>query len=495
MRVKVENLRGDWDKETLDPKDWEEFSSLGHQMLDDMITFLRNIRTHPFNHPTEAAINEIFLPIKDEGVGARETYNHFKKYILPYTGLVVKPQFWGFVLGTGSPYGMLTRMLIAGVNYFDEGFLSSKYVYKQALSWVKELLDFPEKTSGVFVGSGSEANFTGIAVARNAKAQVDMKTKGMQGVERYMTLYCSEETHDCLDRSVELLGLGNEALRWIPTDEESRIDIEALRKAIKEDRAKGYHPFCVIGNAGTVHTGAFDDFNKLADLAEKEDLWLHIDGAFGAWVKLSETHRHLADGMERADSLAVDFHKWMNMPYTCACTLVKNRLAHYSTFVYGHDAEYLKSVIALVDDQLENRGMLSLPLSRPAYSVLTYMLLKAYGKNKYRRLVQKNIDQINYLAELIEEEPRFEVTAPVTSNIVCFRYRPNGLSEPELEKLNRLILGDMWQINLGMISDTTVKGKYTLRVCNVNHRTVKQDFKWLVEEMKKSGDKHITQFQ
>lgn len=484
----------DWDDVTLDPDDWDELTSLGHKMLDDVMSFLKNIRTQPFSWPTETAIQEVMVPLKDEGEKEEEMYDFFKQNIIPYTALVVKPQFWGYVLGTGSPFGMLTEMLLSGVNYFDEFLLISKYTYKQALDWVKELLEFPRETGGVFVGSGSEANFTGLAVARNAKAEVDMKAKGMQGVERYMTLYCSDQTHDCLDRSIELLGLGNEALRWIPTDDNLKINMEKLKKVIKDDRSKGYHPFCIIGNAGTVHSGAFDDFNKLADLAEKENMWLHVDGAFGAWVKLSQTHHHLADGLERANSLAVDFHKWMNMPYTCACTLVKDRRAHYSTFVYGHEAEYLKSAMAMNEDQYENRQMLSLPLSRPAYGVKAYMLLRTFGKEKYRRLIQKNIDQAQYLAQLITHEPNIEITAPVSSNIVCFRYVSDGLSEAELEKLNRHILGDMWNINGAMISDTTIKGKYTLRACNVNHRTRKQDFEWLVEEITKSGDRHLIQF-
>jgi glutamate/tyrosine decarboxylase-like PLP-dependent enzyme len=481
----------DWDEETLDPENWDELTILGHEMLDDMMGFMKNIRTQPFKWPTESAINEVMVPMRNEGEKEEEMYNFFKNTIIPYTGLCIKPQFWGFVLGTGSPFGMLTEMLMSGVNYFDEFLLISKYTYKQALDWVKELLDIPQETGGVFVGSGSEANFTGLAVARNAKAEVDMKGKGMQGVDRYMTLYCSDQTHDCLDRSIELLGLGNEALRWIPTDENYQINIEKLEKAIKDDRSKGYNPFCIIGNAGTVHTGAFDDFNKLANLAKKENMWFHIDGAFGAWVKLSDSHKHLTDGLERADSLAVDFHKWMNMPYTCACTLVKDRRAHYSTFVYGHEAEYLKSAMAMNEDQYENRGMLSLPLSRPAYGVKAYMLLRTFGKNKYRRLIQKNINQAQYLSELMKKGQNIELTAPVSSNIVCFRYISDGLSEDELEKLNRLILGDMWNINMAMISDTTIKGKYSLRVCNVNHRTRKYDFDWLVEEIKKSGEKQL----
>jgi glutamate/tyrosine decarboxylase-like PLP-dependent enzyme len=302
-----------------------------------------------------------------------------------------------------------------------------------------------------------------------------------------MTLYCSEETHHCLERSVELLGLGNEALRWIPTDEDCRIRLDALIKAIEDDRKKNYHPFCIIGCAGTVNSGAFDDLNALADLAEKENMWFHVDGAFGAWVKISKTHRHLADGMERADSLAIDLHKWMDMPYSIGCTFVKDRLAHYSTFVYGHNAKYLESAIELLEDQLSNPHDLALALSRNFTSLKTYMLLRAYGKNKYGNLVQQNIDQTNYLAELISKEPEMEISAPVASNIVCFRYKPEGRTDSEIEQLNKLIYKQLNQTSFGMISDTTIKGKYMLRACNVNHRSQKQDFEFLVNELKKIG--------
>jgi aromatic-L-amino-acid decarboxylase len=164
-----------------------------------------------------------------------------------------------------------------------------------------------------------------------------------------------------------------------------------------------------------------------------------VDGAFGAWVRLSDTHRHLVEGMERADSLAVDFHKWMNMPYGIGCTLVRDRLAHFSTFVYGHEAEYLKSAFDLSEDQLTNPHNLALPLSRSFSSLKAYMLLRAYGRKKYNSLIQQNLNQINYLAALIEEDDELELTAPVVSNVVCFRFRPTDLDELKTEKLNRLI--------------------------------------------------------
>ena len=478
-------------EETLDPQDWESFSALGHRMLEDMLAFLRNIRSEPSGAPPQEAIDDISVPLTPDGNGEEEVYEVFRRSILPYSLPNTRPRFWGVVVGTGSPFGMLAEMLRAGVNGAQEFTLSEGHVNRQVIRWVKEMLGFPEEAGGVLVSGGSEANFTGLAVARNAKADVDVKARGVQGLPRRMTLYCSDEAHECLERSVELLGLGNEALRWIPTDDGCRVDIAALKKAISEDRTRNFHPFCIIGCAGTVNSGAFDDLNALADLAGKENMWFHVDGAFGAWVRLSGTHKHLADGLERADSLAVDLHKWMDMPYGIGCTLVKDRLAHYSTFVYGHEAEYLKTAFDQAQDQLVNPHNLALPLSRSFSSLKAYMLLRAYGQTKYRRLVQQNIDQTNYLAELIRKDARMEITAPVVSNIVCFRYRPKGLTEQELTRLNREICDEVSRRSHLMISDTTIKGRYMLRACSVNHRTRKEDLHFLVNEVKEIGNRKL----
>ena len=479
--------------ETLDPEDWESIRALGHRMVDDMLMYLQNIRTASSGSPTQKAIEKICVPLTQEGEGEEKVYEVFQHSILPYTLPNTRPRFWGAVVGTGSPYGMLVEMLRTGMNSANEGFFAEGYVHKQVIDWIKEMLGFPETTGGVLVSGGSEANFTGLAVARNAKAEVDMKAKGVQALSRKMTIYCSDETHHCLERSVEILGLGNEALRWIPTDDDCRIRIDALKRAIEDDKKQNKHPFCIIGCAGTVNSGAFDELNALADLAKKENMWFHVDGAFGAWVKISKTHRHLADGMERADSIAIDLHKWMNMPYGIGCTLVKDRFAHCSTFVYGHEAKYLKSAFDQLKDQIINPHNLALPLSRDFTSLKAYMLLRAYGKNKYSNLVQQNIDQTNYLGELIRKEPNMEITAPVVSNIVCFRYKPKRLTEPELEKLNKMIYNDLNQISFWMVSDTMIKGKYMLRACNVNHRSQKQDFDFLLNQVKNIGEKMISQ--
>lgn len=481
-------------EEGLDPENWDEFKALGHRMLDDMMFELENIRDSTHRFPSEEDVSNILAELSEEGEGEEYVYEIFRKHILP-TVLLNRPYFWAGVVGTGSPYGMLVEMLASGTNCGMEQVLSSYYTHKQSIDWIKELLDYPEDAGGVLVSGGSEANFTGLAVARNAKAKHDVKARGVQRLSETMTLYGSEEMHHCLERSVELLGLGNEALRWLPTDDEYRIKIPSLVKAIREDRAKGMHPFCVIGNAGSVNTGSFDDFYALREVADKEDMWLHVDGAFGAWVKLSETHRHLVDGMESADSLAVDLHKWMCMPYGIGCTLIRDKLAHYSTFVYGHEAEYLKSTKDLQQNVLSNPHNLALSLSRNFTSLKAYMLLRAYGRSKYKRLVQQNLDQIRYLVELIEESNKFELMAPVVSNVVCFRYTCDGLSDDELEKLNKDIFGRLRRIRFGMILDTRVKGKHALRLCNVNQKSRREDFEYLINEMKRIGVELEKQYQ
>ena len=458
-------------------------------MVDDMLIYLQNIRSQQTHLLTPEVIGDICVPLSDGGEGEEKVYEVFQKSILPNSLVVTSPRFWGLVVGTGSPYGMLAEMLSSGMNGMQEFLFAEAQVNNQAINWIKELLGFPKESGGVFVSGGSEANFTALAVARNAKAQVDVKAQGIQALKQKMTLYVSEESHHCIERAAELLGLGNEALRKIPTDDNCQVKLGALQKAIDEDRKNNCHPFCIIGCAGTTNSGAFDNLAALAKIAKKENMWFHVDGAFGAWVKISQTHRHLADGMELADSLAVDLHKWMNMPYGIGCTIVKDRLAHFSTFVYGHEAQYLKSAFKISEDELINPHNLAIPLSREFSSLKAYMLLRAYGKNKYRHLVQQNLNQALYLASLIEKEPNLELTTPVTSNIVCFQVKKPNLTQTQLEKLNKAILQELNHQLFLTISDTTIKGKYMLRAAIVNHRTQKQDLHHLIDQIKQATQK------
>ena len=466
-------------EQTLDPENWDDLISLGHNMLNDMMGFLRNVRNHnivPIPDEVTATIQEP-LPLNPQGY--ERTYKEFLQNVLPYPVPGVHPCFWGFVMGTGSPLGVLAEMLAAAMNSNGPNYFAPFHIERQVIEWLKEVMHFPQEASGVLVSGGSMANFTGLAVARNAKSGVDIKKRGLQGIPDKMVLYASTEAHKCITRAVELLGLGSEALRLIPVDEHFKIDLTELQEAIDNDRKAGFRPFCIIGNAGSVNTGAFDDLNGLADLCKKHDLWLHVDGAFGAWAKLSSTHRQYTRGMDRADSLAFDLHKWMYMPYEIGCTLVRDKEAHCKTFIY--EAEYLEDIFERHDPT-----NYSVQLSRNFKALKPWMLLKADGLEKYAQLIQQNIDQAYYLAELVNKSPELELVAPVSLNIVCFRYFDSHLSDNDLTELNKQILLHLWLSNL-VPSYTTLNGKYTLRVCITNHRSERQDFDRLVTEVIKLG--------
>jgi len=470
------------EEETLDPENWDDLITLGHNMLDDMMAFLKNIRKHKIRPISKEVITKIQQPLPLKPQGYEETYKEFLENVFPYPIPGMHPRFWGFVMGTGSPLGVLAEILAAGMNSNGPtNYFSPFHVEKQVIEWLKEIMDYPSEASGVFVSGGSMANFTGLAVAWNAKAQIDIKKHGLQTVKNKMVLYASKEGHQCLTRAAELLGLGSDSLRLIPVNESFQIDMEELEKSIKDDKQAGFHPFCVIGNAGSVNTGAFDDLNALADLCQQEGLWFHVDGAFGAWVKLSSTHNHLAHGMERADSLAFDLHKWMYMPYEIGCTLVRDKESHCKTFIY--EAEYLETI-----SERHLPTNYSVQLSRNFKALKAWMLLKADGVEKYARLIQQNIDQAYYLAGLVGKATELELIVPVSLNIVCFRYLADGLGEEELKELNNQILMRLWLSSSMVPSDTTLNGKYTLRICITNHRSKREDFNRLVDEVIRIGN-------
>jgi glutamate/tyrosine decarboxylase-like PLP-dependent enzyme len=330
------------------------------------------------------------------------------------------------------------------------------------------------------------ANLVGITVARNAKAEGDLRREGLRALPRDMVLYGSVEMHSSIMKALELLGLGRGALCKIPVNDHYQIDVAALQTAIVRDRNAGRQPFCVVANAGTVNTGAIDDINRLADVCETENLWLHVDGAFGALASLSPLRRHLLDGMTRADSLAFDLHKWMYMPLEIGCVLVRSEAAHRDAFAVK--AHYL--------DHGGDRGMIAdarwysdygVQLSRGFRALKAWMSMKAYGIETYARMIEKNIAQAIYLSKRVDAHPELECCAPVSLNIVCFRYKAAELDDGALNALNRELLIRLHESGAAVPSYTTLAGRYVLRVAITNHRSQREDFDFLVEEVVRLG--------
>lgn len=281
------------------------------------------------------------------------------------------------------------------------------------------------------------------------------------------------------------MGLGHEALRQLPVNENYEIVLDALEEAIAADRAAGHTPFCIVGNAGTVNTGAIDDLESLAEIAAREGMWFHVDGAFGALAAVSPELRPRVRGMERADSLAFDLHKWMYMPIEVGCTLVKDARAHRNAFsltpdYLGHSERGLAGGKIWFSEY-------GVQLSRGFRALKVWLSLKEHGIEKYGRLIRQNVEQAQYLASLVQAAPDLELVAPVSLNIVCFRYRVPGKSEDELTALNQELLIRLHESGIAAPSYTTLNGKYALRAAIVNHRSRREDFDIMIEAVRRIG--------
>lgn len=475
-------------EETLDPRDWEEFRGLAHRMVDDTIDYLAERREEPVWRPMPDRVRESLaekLPM--EAIGAQAAYAEFVEKVRPYPNGNNHPRFWGWVQGTGTPLAMMADMLAAAMNPHMAGFdQAPAMVEKQVLAWLTELMGMPAESSGVLVSGGTIANLIGLAVARHAKADFDLREHGLQNYRGpRMVFYGSAETHGWCQKAAELLGLGNEAFQRVQTGRDYLIDVDALRTLIESDRREGMRPFCVIGNAGTINTGATDDLRAIAKVCREEQLWFHVDGAFGALARLAPELRELVAGIEEADSLAFDLHKWMYLPFEVGCVLVRDEAAHRNAFAKAQS--YLgvmeRGVIA-GGLPFADRGI---ELTRSFRALKVWMSMKAHGVPAFAKLIAQNVAQAKYLAGLIEPNADLELLTEVPLNVVCFRYRRADVTEDSLNGLNRELLMRLQESGVAVISSTVLEGRFALRAAITNHRSRREDFRMLVEAVMKIG--------
>ena len=481
------------DEETLDPKDWKAIRELGHRMLDDMLDYLSTVRDKPAWQPVPDEVRTHFRQSLPNGpADLADVYEEFVRDILPYTNGNRHPRFWGWVQGNGTVLGMLADMLASGMNPHMAGFdQAPTLVEHQVLAWLTELMGMPEETSGILLGGGSMANVTALVVARHAKAGFNVRELGLQGSDQpKMMMYGSTETHGWAQKAAELMGLGNQAFRRVAVDREYRIDLDSLRQAVDEDRHAGHRPFCVIGNAGTVNTGAIDDLTALAQFCRKEDLWFHVDGAFGALARIAPPFASLVAGIEQADSVAFDLHKWIYLPFEVACLLVRDPKAHRDTFTMrpSYLAETSRGVIA-GGLPFAERG---LELTRSFRALKVWMSFKTHGIDAFARLIEQNVNQARYCAALIEADPDLELVAPVPLNIVCFRFAPKEANRETLNQVNEEILVRIQESGLAVPSGTRIGDRFALRVAITNHRTKTEDFDLIVKAVSKLGSEVLS---
>ena len=446
-------------------------------MLDDLFDHLSGLRDEPVWRPIPEAVRARFdRPVPQGPTALEAVHQDFLNDVLPYAGGNLHPGFMGWVQGAGTPIGMLAEMLAGGLNANLGGRNHMPIaVEREVVGWMRDLIGFPQTAGGQFVTGASMANFIGVLLARSKILGPDLRRRGLVADGRQLTAYASAGAHSCVARAIEMAGIGLDALRPIAVDGLHRIDLRALAAAISADRAAGHTPFLIIGNAGTVDTGAIDDLNALADLAAAEGLWFHVDGAYGAMGMLSAQIAPRLKGIERADSLAFDFHKWGQVPYDAGFVLVRDEADSYATF--SQVPPYLAR---------ETRGLAAgdwwpcdtgPDLSRGFRALKTWFTLRVLGAEA----IGATIDHSCALARLLEQKiaaaPELELLAPVQLNIVCFGYR---CADPD--QVNRTLVADLQEAGAVAPSLTRVGGRAVIRAALFNHRTEERDIDTLITQ-------------
>jgi glutamate/tyrosine decarboxylase-like PLP-dependent enzyme len=475
------------DRETLDPQDWEKMRVLAHQMVNDSIDYLKTVGDRPVWQPMPEAVEKSFTTeVPREPSEVSEVYEEFLENIFPYPMGNIHPRFWSWYMGNGTVTGALADLLASTMNpNMGGGNHAAILLEAQVINWMKEVIGLPKDASGLLVSGGSMANLIGLTIARNTIAGFDVRKQGVQSIDRKLTVYASSEVHSCNQKAVELLGLGSDCFRKIQVNDDYTIDIGQLRKTIDEDIEAGFQPICVIATSGTVNTGAIDDLNAIADLCQQYHIWFHVDGAIGAIAQLSETVKPLLTGVDRADSIALDLHKWMHIPFEAGCVLVRDEKAHRGTFALT--PEYLEQAargLAAGPDWFSEYGP---QLSRSFRALKIWMTIKEHGTRKLGRMITKNVDQAQYLGRLIEKLEHLELIAPIGLDIVCYRYNPGKMDREALNELNRELLMQLQEQGIAAPSYTTLDDVYCIRVAIANHRSRYEDFDVLVEETLRIG--------
>jgi glutamate/tyrosine decarboxylase-like PLP-dependent enzyme len=465
----------------------DEIRRLGYAAADAVAGHYERLRSRPVFGKIGDRAALFDEPVPEDPLPFEEVLAFASEHILPFPMGNSHPRFYGFINATADPVAFTADYLAAAMNpNCWGGDHAAIHVENRVIGWLARMLGFPPDTEGILVSGGSMANFTALAAARRAMSPGNVREDGLSG-KAALTVYASDQVHSCVDKAVDLLGLGTSQLRKIETDARFRIRLDRLFEAVAQDRREGLRPAIVVGNAGTVNTGAIDPLAELADFCERESLWFHVDGAYGAMAMLSPALAPLFAGLERADSIAADPHKWLYVPYEAGATLVRGagRLAA----AFRKFPEYLAA-----DSEspfpgpawFAERGV---ELSRGFKALKVWMGLKTHGRKLYAASIERDVRLAGGLAAQVEAHPDFEPLAESVLSIANFRYRPadRDLSDAELDRLNRRIINRLVADGSFFLAPTVLKGRTALRVAIVNFRTQEEDLRFLLEEASRIG--------
>ena len=469
--------------------DSENFRQIGYQLIDDIAGFLSGIGNYPVTPaPLPHIIRELLpgrLPEKgaDPSSLVKETWGLMVNNSL-FNG---HPRFWGYITSSPTPLGMLADLLAAAINSNCGAFVLSPMateIERQTIQWLGEFIGYPAG-AGVMVSGGNMANFVGFVAGRKAKATWDIRKEGLQPSQGKWRVYSSADTHTWINKAVDLFGLGLDAISWIPVDKSQSMDIAALEEKINVDRKKDLVPLMIIGTAGSVGTGAVDDLEKIAAICQRENCWFHVDGAYGGFASALPELKPLFKGIELADSIAIDPHKWLYSPLEAGCTLVRDSKALASAFSF-HPVYYNFDGKEEPETNFYEQGFQN---SRGFRALKVWLEFRHLGADGHAQLIREDIRLAQWLYSILKDYPDIEAFTQHLS-ILTFRYCPREAkgNQPYLNKLNQQLLDKLQFGGEVFPSNAILDGNFLLRVCIVNFRTSMEDLRSLPTIVLREGN-------
>ena len=447
-----------------------EFRDLGHKVVDLLAGYLdgiENQRVFPDVEPR--TVNQLFAESLPQDPSSPDSVlEELQSKLLPYCTHVGHPGYMGLITPSPSPVGIIADLLCSGLNQNVGTYSigpSAVAMERRVVRWLTDLCGYGDNAGGNLTSGGMMANFIGLKVGRDA---VSKDRSQHEGIRDRWAVYVSEERHVSIDKAVDCIGLGREALRALPTDDCFQLRLDALEQAIEQDKKSGVHPMCVIGVFGTTNTGAVDDIRELRRIADREDMWLHVDAAYGGGMLLSHQWPMHDCGLELADSITIDPHKWFYAPLDAGAVLVKDQRRLTASF--GIKPSYLTDEFDLANERYQYY-VHGFEQSRRFRSLKVWMSFKRYGARQIGDWIDNNVRQAKYLYDLAARDPDFEAASVPPMSAICIRYKGRGQEEPELRKLHAEVARRVEEGGHFWISTTELKDKTWFRINPVNFRT------------------------
>ncbi len=469
--------------------------------MSEYLSSVRELRVYP--QTTSREIRErLGYALPAEPVEFETLLDTVREVVVPASRQNGHPRMFGYVQGPGTAIAALADLVASTLNANLTAWRSAPAaveVERLTIDWIKQIIGFDANAAGLFVSGGSMANLAGLAVARRAKAPAELMRKGAHAFPQALRVYASEETHHSIAKAATLLGIGHDNVRYVAVDERFRIRIDDLETKIAEDLAAGHLPICIVANAGTVNTGACDPLQQVREVARRFDLWMHVDGSYGGFATLAPSARACFAGIEHADSISLDPHKWLYLPVDCGCVLYRDPEMARATF--AHDAEYTR-VIGQEADEAFAFWDYGPELSRRFRALKVWMLLKSVGVRALGESVEKDLACARHLESLVRVSDDFEMLAPVELSIFCFRYVPAELkralstaadagvrnrAQEQLDALNERLLIELQRDGSSYLSNAMIHGRFALRGCVMNYRTTPRDMEILLDDLRRLG--------